>query len=157
MDTSGSPVSRATERGETSFHICATRASLPLRESQPRPFSLQIATPNKSRQSFYTVYAWQRKSTLAPTTASFLPTVIRFFLSARSKGSSTSKRILYHPSVTSTSGIGSSGIPCSSIPPGVHVIFATHKTMGRLAGESCAAIKRKGGREAPFSSLSYLP
>lgn len=94
--------------------------------------------------------------TLASTTAIFLPTRITLRRTALASASSTSTRIRYQPSVTSSCGNGRIGTPPSVIPPSDQVILDTHRTMGDEAGESFEAINRNGGRTPPFSSLSYL-
>ncbi|KAA1468121.1 hypothetical protein DENSPDRAFT_372846 [Dentipellis sp. KUC8613] len=75
---------------------------------------------------------------------------------ALASGPSTCARSLYHPSVTSSSGCEISAKPSSFPFASGHNIFDIQRTIGEAAGASCVVIKRRAGRDAPLSSLSYL-
>lgn len=107
------------------------------------------------------------KRTLAPTTPTFIPARNAPLRIARTIGASTATRTRYQPSVISTSGCscaaaarrapsGASSEASSAADADGHEIPDTHKTMGRPAGLSCAAMSRKGGRTPALSSRSYL-
>ena len=93
--------------------------------------------------------------TFAPAITILVPSLIFRLLVARAKASSTSVRIRYHPSVSSSVGCGSRmALPLSSISCGAHQIDETANTIGRAGVASRSKINRRTGRWVLFKSRS---